>query len=392
MSNHAWIISTGTYTHIDLAGIGIKAQPKRIVEYKLSDMGRYLISSDPVSVENRLMGCECHFKPGAWQRIRMAAARRIPFADKGENRSRAGERQLLMARQYVRMPALRDRDLADHIDHLRSQLRTLDPVVQEIAALDLDHLLDIRGVCEDEGGHRTHINLNGDLETKRRYVLDNLLCSVPITLQHARIAEGLYEMRGLAPEGYRAERHHRLLKFHVEGRFFACLLNAAGKVAFWIDNVKPLHHLLLLQQTLETNPAFKSSLECCLEGDGRALRLMLNAEMEIDYSRNRLPRIYQELFHDLSLDTVRQKEVIRSLNTHQMGVSFSYVPPESFGDPRPVTSISVMHDVKALDPLRKRVPRLYAEISRKATLSEAGKYYLLESIKGRPDEDGLQSQ
>jgi hypothetical protein len=116
---------------------------------------------------------------------------------------------------------------------------------------------------------------------------------------------------------------------------------------------------------------------------------MLNYDMDIDYSRNRLPQVYQDLFQSLDVDTVRQKNVIRSLNTHQMGISFSYVSREGYGDPRPVTTISVLHDVKALESIRHDTPQLYAEINRKATLSEAGKYYLLESIKGQPHEDGL---
>lgn len=82
------------------------------------------------------------------------------------------------------------------------------------------------------------INLNGDLETKRRYIIDNRLDRVPITLQHARIANGLYEMRGLRPDNYREDRQHRLLRFQVNGRFFACLLSDADKVAFWLDDVQ----------------------------------------------------------------------------------------------------------------------------------------------------------
>ena len=385
----AWIITTGAYIDFDLAAIGIDAKPKRVMAYHLSDIGRYLISPRPLDVENRLVGCECHFKPIGWKRIRRGAARLSPLKSKRNLQQDQEYRRLFIARRSVRIPSLQDRQLAQHVERLRGMLQPFDPVVQEIAAIDLNRLEDMRGVCEDEGGHRTYINLHGDLETKRRYVIDNLLASVPITLQHARIANGLYEMRGLKPDTYREERQHRLLRFQVNGRFFACLLNDAEKVAFWLDDVQYLHHLLLLQQAIETNLALKSSIQGCLLGDARALRLMLNPEMDIDYSRNRMPQVYQELFHTLRVDAAKQKGIIRSLNTRQMGVSFSYVPLEGFGDPQPVTSISVLHDVKALDPVRQDVPQLYAEISRKATRSEAGSSYLLDSIKGRPDESGL---
>lgn len=389
MPSNAWIITAGAYIDFDLAAIGIDAKPKRVMAYNLSDIGRYLISPGPIEVNNRLMGCECFFKPTGWKRIRRGTARLNPFKSDHEIQPGPEYRRLLLARDFVRVYSLRDRQLARHVDRLRDMLQPFDPVVPEIAALSVHELEDMRGVCEDEGGHRSYITLSGDLDTKRRYVIDNLLGWVPVTLKHARIATGLYEMRGLTPDGYREEHQHRLLRFHVNGRFFACLLNDADKVVFWLDDVTYLHDLLLFQQAIETNQVLKSSIEGCLRGDDLALRLMLNHAMDIDYSRNRMPQIYRDLFQTLRLDAAKQKGILRSLNTHQMGVSFSYASREGFGDPLPITCISVLHDVKALEPVRQDVPQLYAEISRQATRSEAGKCYLLESIKGRPDEDGL---
>jgi hypothetical protein len=299
------------------------------------------------------------------------------------------DRQVFLARYDMRVPPLQDRQLARHVDRMRRMLQPLDPVIQEITAMPTDRLEDIRGICEDEGGHRTLLKIGGDVDAKRRYVIDHMFGSVKITLPQVRIADGLFEMRGLRPDRYRAERQHRLLRFHVNGRFFGCLLTPEDKVAFWLDDVRHLRHLILLQQALETNAELKLCLEACLEGEARALRLMLTPEMDIDYARNRTPPVYQALFDTLHLDAAQQQDVIRSLRSHKIGVSFSYVSLKTFGDPRPTTSISVLHDVKALEEVRQDVPYLYAEISRKATRTEAGNYYLLESIKGRADENGL---
>jgi hypothetical protein len=389
MLPNAWIITAGVPIDIDLAAIGINAKPKRVMAYMLSDIGRYLISPGSVDVENRLMGCVCDFKPTGWKRIRRGLARLNPLKSEQGVRPDPDARQVFLARYFLRIPSLQNRKLARHIGRLRDMLQPLDPVVQEIAAMNIDHLEDIRGVCEDEGGHRTYLKIDGDLEAKRRYVIDNVFRYVKITLPHVRIGEGLYEMRGLTPDGYRTGRRHRLLRFHVNGRFFACLMTPEDNVAFWLDDIRHLHHLILLQQALETNADLKSSFEDCLKGKARALRLMLTPEMEIDYARNRTPPVYQALFDTLHLDAVKQQDVIRSLKTHQMGVSFTYVSLEEFGDPRPTTSISVLHDMKALEKVRQDVPPLYAEIRCKATRTEAGKYYLLESIKGRADENGL---
>ena len=389
MLPNAWIITAGAPIDIDLAAIGINAKPKRVLSYKLSDIGRYLISPGSVDVENRLIGCECDLNPTGWHRIRMAASRLNPLKSKQDIQPNPDARQVFLARHDMRIPPLQDCQLARHVDRMRRMLQPLDPVMQEITAMHTDRLEDIRGICEDEGGHRTLLKIGGDMDAKRRYVIDNMFGSVKITLPQVRIADGLYEMRGLKPDGYRAERQHRLLRFHVNGRFFACLLTPADKVAFWLDDIQHLHHLILLQQALETNGELKSCLEACLKGEARALRLMLTPEMDIDYARNRTPPVYQALFDTLHLDAAQQQGVIRSLSSHKIGVSFSYVSLRTFGDPRPTTSISVLHDVKALEVVRQNVPYLYAEISRKATRTEAGNYYLLESIKGRADENGL---
>ena len=392
MPEHAWIITPGAYADVDLPALGINAHPKHVMVYTLSDIGRYLLSPAPIEVESRLLGCECFFKPRGWRRVTSAAVRLMHpkprTASKRHGHPDTDDRRLLLARHFVRMPVLQDRQLACHIDRIRGLLHPLDPVAHEIARIPIQQLADIRGVCEDEGGHRTYINLSGDLEAKRRYVLDHLLKRVPITLTQARIADGLYDMRGLDPKRCRSERHHRLLKFQVNGHFFVCLLNRNDNVAFWVDDADRLRQLLLTQQALETNPALNRAFEDCYEERARALRLMINPEMDIDYSRNRLPKVYETLFASLELNGDQQQGVIRSLNDQQMAISFSFVP-QGIGDSRAMTCISVLHDVKALETFRQAAPELYAEINRKATLSEAGRYYLLESIEGHPDEEGL---
>jgi hypothetical protein len=46
------------------------------------------------------------------------------------------------------------------------------------------------------------------------------------------------------------------------------------------------------------------------------------------------------------------------------------------------TDISVLHDLRALEPLRKNLPHVYSAVVKRAVISEAGKFYLLDSING----------
>ena len=47
-----------------------------------------------------------------------------------------------------------------------------------------------------------------------------------------------------------------------------------------------------------------------------------------------------------------------------------------------MTLISVLHDLRALDVLRKKLPLVYDEIRKYVSVSEAGMFYLLDSIEG----------
>lgn len=378
MSDSVWIITPGDYVDFDVTALGIKAQPKKIMAYGLSDIGRYLIHPGPIEVENQLMGCECDRKPKGG---RAGKALQRMF----KRRQTSSAKHVFMARNAIKIPTLQDRQLAGHVEHLRGMLQPLDPVFQEIAAIDLRKINEIRGVCEDEAGHRTVLNLQGEMAIKQQYILDHLLQPVYTTLASAHIADGLYEMRAWKSSLFKAHRIHRLLRFQIDGQFFACLLNTSGRLALWIDDIKHLQRMTLLQQAIDSSPQLADAFNQCLTDRARPMRLMFNPHLDIDYTHNRIPQIYQDLFHTLDLDREVRRNVIRALNHHQLGVSLSYVAQEGFGDPHPMTNISVMHEVKALEPLRAGAPQVFAAINRRATISEAGKYYLLEDIRGRND-------
>lgn len=385
MVDTVWIITPGVDTDFDGASLDIEAQPQRVMEYGLSDIGWYLIHPGPIEVENQLMGCECDLKPACRRRAWQALQRLFAGRQNSRPESHA-TRHLFRARNAIKIPTLKDRQLARHVAHLRGMLQPLDPVFQEIAAIDLQKIAEIRGVCEDEAGHRTVLNLKSDLATKHQYVLDHLLTPVRTTLASAHIADGLFEMRGWNSSLFNRHRRHRLLRLHTDGEFLACMLNADDRPAFWIDDIQHLHRMVLLQQAIDTSFQLAEAFNHCLTDAARPMRLMFNPNLDIDYTRNRIPHVYRELFRRLDLDREVRRKVIRSLNHHQLGVSLSYVAQEGFGDPRPITDMSVMHDVKALEPLRTGAPQIFAAISRRATISEAGNYYLLEDIRGRSDE------
>ena len=105
-----------------------------------------------------------------------------------------------------------------------------------------------------------------------------------------------------------------------------------------------------------------------------------------DYSNTNLPKAYRSMIRAHTMELSEEATFLDSLKHFQLGISFQCVPQCDSGREKLFTNISVMHDFRALEPLKDNLPGLYQEIAKKAYVSEAGKYYLLDSIKGYRDE------
>jgi len=116
------------------------------------------------------------------------------------------------------------------------------------------------------------------------------------------------------------------------------------------------------------------------------LKLFFNHELEIDYSSTHPPEIYRQVFESCQMEVTERNVVINSLKNFQFGISLNYVLKSDSGKDKLCTSMSVMHDIRALDPIKDIVPEVYTEINKRAQASEAGRFYLLDSIRGYRNE------
>jgi hypothetical protein len=82
------------------------------------------------------------------------------------------------------------------------------------------------------------------------------------------------------------------------------------------------------------------------------------------------------------MDQNKIKTITNILNNYQSIVSFNYLPISGAGKSKLYTNISVMHDIKALEPIKATMPEVYSRIDQKACISDAGKLYLLDSMRG----------
>jgi hypothetical protein len=112
------------------------------------------------------------------------------------------------------------------------------------------------------------------------------------------------------------------------------------------------------------------------------VRLFFNRQLEVDYSKTSFPEVYRDVFRTAQTAASNCNLVKPVLNYLQTAVSLSYLPSETNGDERLLTHLCILHDLRAIEPLRKSLPAVYAEMNRRAFSTEAGRYYVLDSITG----------
>lgn len=376
-----WIISKGRYIDVDLGRVVQGKTTGPIKEYRISDIARYLLSPDPIEVEKRLLGCEVHFIPTAMERFRKKLKQALPGRLKTWIRAKAPAPELILTGQKEPGYEPRDIYLKRHADRIHELIRPYDPVFKRLEALNPLKINEIVGICQDAGGNRSHLNIPGSADEQIRYVINHIGTPVRVVLEKAYMAEGLFELKGFDFTGYNPDNSHRLLKFVLNGTSRACILNADHNVC-WIADVKLVQYMQLFEQSIRNNVRLRDSMQKCVLGQARPMKLLFNNQLEIDYSKSNLPSLFKEIFDAQNMGNREKAEMVRYLNQLQIGVAFNYVPTGLSSERNLHTDISVMQDVRALDPIRKERPHLYSEMAKRASVSEEGRFYLLDSIRG----------
>ena len=381
-----WIISDGRYSEIGLEGVvdGNVSGPYK--EYMISDIGRYLLNPHSIEVKKKLIGGEIHYKQSALKKIGKTLRKILPKASKRPRNGSLTSPTLIVSPYKLRIPPIKDPDLEAHLNQFVGLLKSYDAVPKKLALLDPRKLFEIVGICEDVGGNYSYLKLKGDIEEKIKYLESSFSKEVSVVLNRAYIADGLFELRGYDFESYTPNRSYRLVSYRIDGEPTACILNGQDKLDFQLNDFDLIKHLQLLEKSLRANPSISEAFSRCVEGQATPIKLFFNKKLEIDYAKTALPAIYQNVFKTLDVGMNQRKLIKPILNYLQVGVSLNYILPEEDPEERLYTHISVLHDFRALEPLRKNMPQVYFALLKQAFTTEAGKYYLLDSINGYSNE------
>ena len=385
-NNNIWIISQGGNADVNLKGMidGNVAGPYK--EYKISDIGRYLLNPHSIEVKKKLIGGEIHYKQGVLKKIGKSFRKILPNTSRRQRKGQSTSPELIISRYKLRIPSMKDPDLEAHLNQFFGLLRSYDSVPKKLALLDPHKIFEIIGICEDIGGNYSYLKLKGSIEEKIKYLENSFSKDVGVVLNRAYIADGLFELRGYDFESYKPERSYRLISYTNDGGPAACVLTSHNKIDFYLSDYNLIKHMHLLEQSLRTNPSISEAFIRCVKGQATPIKLFFNKKLEIDYAKTALPAIYQDVFKTLDVELNQRNLVKPILNYLQIGVSLNYILPEEGQEDRMHTHISVLHDFRALEPLRKNLPQVYSALLQQAFITEAGRYYLLDSINGYSNE------
>ena len=381
-NNSVWIISEGRISNLD---------PDRIVEtnaagpcreYEISDIGRYLLNPNSIEIRKKLIGGEIHYKLGPLKKLRKAIYKILPGSSRRLKKTPLFSPEVIVSRYKLQIPPLKDAHLESHLNQIVDQLRGYDSITKKLLELDPRKLIQIVGICEDIGGNYSYLKLQGSIEEKIKYLGNFISKEVGVILNKAYLSEGLFELRGYDFLSYDPTKKFKLITYNSGGDQKACVLSPNNKIDFYIADSHLLKHMHLLEQSLKSNPSLNEAFSLCQQGQATPVKLFFNKKLEIDYSKAALPEIYQDVFKTLNVELTKKNLVQPILNHLQIGISLSYVMLSDCQQDKMHTDISVLHDLRALEPLRKNLPHVYSAVVKRAMISEAGRFYLLDTING----------
>jgi len=381
-NNGVWVVSEGRTSDVDLSGVIDEKVDGPCKEYNISEIGYYLLNPNSIEVKKKLIGGEIHYKLGAFQKIRKSFHQVLLPLLRRRKQNPALSPEVIVSRYKMRMPSTRDRDLQSHLAKIYDHLKSYDSFSKKLGQLDPEDVFQIVGICEDIGGNYSYLKLQGDIEEKIKYLANSVAKDVGVVLNKAYVGEGLYELRGFDFQSYDPAAFFRLFSYNNGKERKACVLTSQNQVAFYLADNYLLKHIFLLEQSLRANPSLCKAFELCTEGEANPVKLFFNKKLEIDYAKSPLPAIYQDVLgsHDAGSN---QLNLIRPiLNYLQIGISLNYMLASDERDDRMFTHISVLHDLRALEPLRKNLPDVYAAVAKQGFIADTGRYYLLDSING----------
>jgi hypothetical protein len=379
-SHKIWMISDGKLSDLDISSICEGSVSGSVMEYKISELAQYLLNPNPITLEENVIGCKIQYMKPRSGKIRRFI-KKLFSKKTGSGRDDSFSEEIISTSK-TGAPDFNDRRLNLHLLKIKETLKPFDPVNKKLSGLKTDTVENIIALCEDIGKNRHQLNLKGGIQDKINFVTNSLSRKVKVAFNRAYLLNGLFEMRGFDFTAFKGDKFYRLIKLNENNKIRYCVLNENYKLLYWIDDIALVNYMHLFEQSIKTDTQLREAMNLCILGAAQPLKLFFSTQREKSYSEKYLPKLYREVLSSCKVDPDDMKSISNILNNFQSIVTFNYVPVSGFEKDKMYTIISVMHDVKALEPIKTTLPTVYTEIDKKASISDAGKLYLLDSLRG----------
>jgi hypothetical protein len=301
------------------------------------------------------------------------------------DRSGQGAVEELLSGIKIEPPAFEDEGLNAHFNMLIDMIKPYDAVHKRLSCLETEGVEDIVALCEDMVKSRYTMTLQGSIQDKINFVTERLAKKAKVTFSGAYLRDGLFEMRGFDARSFSPEEYHLLIKLNENNITRYCVLDREYRFAYWVNDPALVTFLHLFEQSLRNDQRLREALAVCAKGEATALKLFFTKQQIQSYSEAYVPVVYRKVFDAFDIVPANKSAITRVLNSHQNVISFTSLGTSNDGARKLYTTISVLHDMHALEPIRAVLPQVFSEIRKRASVSDAGTLYLLDSLRGVQD-------
>ena len=378
-----WVISVGRPLSLDLSNICNEPVSGPVTEFRISEFTRYLLNPNPITLEEKVVGCNVEYSTSSTGPVRRLWRKMFHNGkDSPDSGDTVSESEEIISPSGIGPPSFKDEGLNAHFRSIITQLRPYDPLQKRLAELDRDKIEEVKAVCEDLAGNRYKLNLQGSINDKIGFVSNSIYKTTKVIANKAYLLNGLFEMRGYNFQSYNPEDSYRLIKFIQNDQPRYCVLNASYQFEYWIKDNLLVNYMHILEQSIQSDQKLREAMTLCIKGKAKSLKLFFAKQLGQDYSDKHIPMVYREVFNSSNINQNEKEALASTLNKNQNIISFNFVPITGPGKNKLCTNISVLHDFRALEPIKTQLPEVYSEIDKKAQVSDAGKLYLLDSMRG----------
>lgn len=361
-----WVITKGRHTTKDLKQVSSIKGNIFGYDYKISDLGNYLLNPNPLSIERTVIGYEVFYKP-KFKFLLFSSIKK--------------EKQL-ESKQFISKLNIKatekDTYLKNHLDSFNAVVSRHDPIISQLAALDLKKIEKIHALYEDIDGTVYSVPVAGSTEEQRTFIIENNGKKINIIWNNGScVDEGIFSLKTKEFSDYNSNKCYGLFIFEDQGESKG-FVYLDDEIFYWLKDTSMIRYLMILQNALDMDNEFYSTIRSCITGEHKPLYIEFNQKSANDVLSRYIPGTYDTAFRILNISEEEQKLIISRLDHYIENIGIKYISKSEGGSQNIMMKVTFLHDQAGTISIQEINPTLYHTINNISKESEIGRYYVME--------------